>query len=227
MSLLELEFGKQAPLTVTQGSVHEYLGMMVNFSMPGMVKFSMQDYIQGIIDECPKDLQSGAATSLAANHLFQVNPNAEKLNQQDADLFHHLTAKLLYLSKHVCPDLETAVAFLTTRVKAPDVDDYKKLGRCLQYLHEHLTWTSFWRVMEVTQFAGGLMLHTLFTWTCVATPGLLCHWEKGQYNPCPLNNESTLKVQQKQSLSRLMMSWHWCCGHEIFSRHKDSMCMIM
>ena len=32
------------------------------------------------------------------------------------------------------PDLEQAVAFLTTRVKAPDTDDSKKLGRVLRYL---------------------------------------------------------------------------------------------
>ena len=137
MSLLESEFGEEAPLTITWGSVHEYLGIAIDFSMLGKVKFSMWDYIQGIIDECPKDLQTGAATSPAAYHLFQVNLNAKKLNQQGADLFHHLTAKVLYLSKCTHPDLQTAVAFLTARVKAPDVDDYKKLCRCLQYLCEH------------------------------------------------------------------------------------------
>ena len=30
--------------------------------------------------------------------------------------------------------MQTAVAFLCTRVKAPDVDDYKKLGRTMMYL---------------------------------------------------------------------------------------------
>lgn len=43
---------------------------------------------------------------------------------------HHLTAKLLYLSKRTQPDLQTPVSFLTTCVQSPDVDDWKKLWRC-------------------------------------------------------------------------------------------------
>lgn len=40
-------------------------------------------------------------------------------------LFHHLTAKLLYLAKRTRPDLQAAVSFLTMRVLVPDVDDWK------------------------------------------------------------------------------------------------------
>ena len=47
---------------------------------------------------------------------------------KQAETFHHLTAKLLYLCKHTRPDLQMAVAFLTTRVQNPDIDDFKKLG---------------------------------------------------------------------------------------------------
>jgi len=49
-------------------------------------------------------------------------------------MFHHNTAKLLFLCKRARPDLQTAVAFLCTRVKMPDVDDYKKLCRVMRYL---------------------------------------------------------------------------------------------
>jgi hypothetical protein len=31
-------------------------------------------------------------------------------------------------------DLQRAVAFLTTRVEGPDIDDNKKLGRVMKYL---------------------------------------------------------------------------------------------
>ena len=51
-------------------------------------------------------------------------------------MYHHLVAKLLYLGKRTCPDILLAVCFLTTRVSQPDVDDWKKLGRCLRYLEE-------------------------------------------------------------------------------------------
>ena len=53
-----------------------------------------------------------------------------------ADRYHHLIAKLLYLCKRSRPDIQTAVAFLCTRVKQPDSDDWKKLSRCIKYLRE-------------------------------------------------------------------------------------------
>jgi hypothetical protein len=34
---LSEEFGKEAPLTITRGKVHEYLGMQLDFTTPGKV----------------------------------------------------------------------------------------------------------------------------------------------------------------------------------------------
>jgi hypothetical protein len=76
----------------------------------------------------------GASLTGASSHLYNVNENAEKLDNETAILFHHLIAKLLYLSKRTRPDLQTPVSFLTTQVKSPDVDDWKKLGRCSRFL---------------------------------------------------------------------------------------------
>jgi len=45
-------------------------------------------------------------------------------------------ARLLFLSKRARPDLQTAIAFLCTRVQSPDVDDNKKLGRVMRHLRE-------------------------------------------------------------------------------------------
>ena len=91
----------------------------------------MQDFIQGVLDDCPGELMKGASATLAANYLFNVNPDCRKLGEEKASQFHHLTAKLLYLSKRARPDLQTAESFLTIRVQEPDEDDYKKLGQCI------------------------------------------------------------------------------------------------
>ena len=79
----------------------------------------------------------GPCTSPAANHLFNVNENATKLDASSAIIFHHLTAQLLYLAKRTRPDLLLAVSFLCTRVQEPDEDDWKKLGRCLRFLRDN------------------------------------------------------------------------------------------
>ena len=134
LETLQKEYGKEAQIPSTTGKVHEYLGMTIDYSTPGKVVFRMEDYIDRLIKECPNDLLKGNPTSPAANHLFEINPDCEKLSSAQADEFHHLVAKLLYLAKRTRPDILLAVAFLCTRVKGPDMDDYKKLGRCLSYI---------------------------------------------------------------------------------------------
>jgi len=111
---------------VTRGKVHDYLGMVIDYCEKGHVKISMEQYIEETLGELPTDM-SGEAPMPAAAHLFQVDPNAEKLDTTALEMFHRNVAKLLFLCKRTKPNLQTAVAFLCTRVKQPDVDDYKKL----------------------------------------------------------------------------------------------------
>ena len=123
-------YGKITPLTVTRGKVHDYLGMTIDYSVPGKVIIHMDDYVRAILDDAPRDMD-GVVLTPAADHLFDVNPDAKSLDTAQAELFHHLTAKLLFLCKQVRPDIQTPVAFMTTRVQGPDVDDYKKLARTI------------------------------------------------------------------------------------------------
>jgi hypothetical protein len=142
LDLFDKEYGKEAPLVVTRGKIHEYLGMTIDYSVKGKVTIIMDPYIQGMLDDLPIDMAGEAATP-AATHLFQVNEDAEKLDEPTAQIFHHNVAKLLFLCKRARPDIQTAVAFLCTRVKTPDIDDYKKLTRTMRFLrgtiNDHLT----------------------------------------------------------------------------------------
>jgi len=64
-----------------------------------------------------------AAKTPAVRHLFNVNPEAKKLHENTAQLFQHLVAKLLYQSKHTQQVIQTEVAFLSTKLQAPDEDN--------------------------------------------------------------------------------------------------------
>jgi hypothetical protein len=102
--------------------------------MPGKAKILMIDYIENVLEDMPLEWDGEAATA-AANHLFEVNTKDPiMLNEDKAAMFHHHVAQLLFLCKHARPDIQMAVAFLCTRVKGPDNDDYKKLGRVIKYL---------------------------------------------------------------------------------------------
>jgi Reverse transcriptase (RNA-dependent DNA polymerase) len=135
VQLLNAEFGKEMELTIKRGKIHDYLGIQFDFTKQGKVVMTMNDFIEELLKECPDDLMKGTSTTPAAAHLFTINPECDKLDSETATLYHHLTAKLLYLSKRTRPDLQVAVSFLSTRVLSPDTDDWKKLGRCLRYLH--------------------------------------------------------------------------------------------
>ena len=139
------KYGKEAPLTVHWGDAHEYLGMCLDYSVPGKVTFRMEEYLQTVLNETPRDM-TGTAITPATNRLFDVNPESVKLTREKADEFHHITARLLYLCKRARPDIQTTISFLCTRVKEPDTDDWKKLCRCVRYLRGS---SDLWLTLEV------------------------------------------------------------------------------
>jgi len=134
---LNEKVGQESPLTTSRGKVLDYLGMKINYRQKGKVKFVMCEYIDKMLEELPADM-SGLATTTASNYLFNTDPGCTKLGVEKGQLFHHFVAKLLYLCKHTRQDIQTAVAFLCTRVCDPDTDDYEKLTKVMQYIRN--TW---------------------------------------------------------------------------------------
>ena len=66
--------------------------MTIDYSTKGKVKFTMIDYIKGMLDELPVDME-GTVPTHASSHLFEVNDDAEKLSNTMSEMFHHNTAK--------------------------------------------------------------------------------------------------------------------------------------
>ena len=91
-----MEFGKESPLTKTRGK-HDYLGMVPDFSVPGMVEIAMKDNVHEIISEAPGDM-SGTAPTPAGNHLFSLNMTSASY-ESDAQHFHHIVSKLFFVQK--------------------------------------------------------------------------------------------------------------------------------
>ena len=103
---LQGTFRKEAPLTITCGKVHDYLGMVLDYSAPGKVKFSMTDYNKMMLANLPDEM-SGEASTPAAAHLFETNGTGSTLlDEEQADIFHHNVAKILFLCKWAGPDIQ-------------------------------------------------------------------------------------------------------------------------
>jgi hypothetical protein len=116
---LNKEFGTtRKPLAATTGMIHDYLGITIDYSEKGKVTFTMYDYLEVILDEMPADMK-GTAPTPASNNLFEAHEDSPALNKKESDFFHRATARLLFAAKRARPDLQVAVAYLCTRVKAP------------------------------------------------------------------------------------------------------------
>ena len=57
-----------------------------------------------------------------------------KLDKEKAKVVHSIVAMILYIVKRARPDAALANAFLTTRVREPDEDDWRKLEHLIAYL---------------------------------------------------------------------------------------------
>ena len=116
-------------MKVTRGKNHTHLGMLFDFGRKGEVKIRMLDYVMDIIKYFPETIIKVKEIP-AQDCLFKVREEEEKekiLPQEKAEQFHAFVVTLLLLCKRRRPDIQTAIAFLTTRVRKPDQDDWKKL----------------------------------------------------------------------------------------------------
>ena len=135
-------------MKVSRGKVHKYLGMTLDFTTKGQVEISMIDYVKEVIEAWDKVSQPAddefttvlskrarkAKKTAAPEDLFKIDEDATKLDTKMSTAFHNIVAKALYLVKRARPDASVSIAFLTTRVRAPDVDDWRKLGHLIEYL---------------------------------------------------------------------------------------------
>ncbi len=132
-------------MKVHWGKTHKYLGMSLDFSHKGQCRVTMHDYIDATLkayDLAIKDHNDGyevigkrrSKASAAPDNLFVVNEDCEKLSDEAAAAFHTIMAKALYVTKRARPKISLAIAFLTTRVRSPDTDDWEKLNHLVEYL---------------------------------------------------------------------------------------------
>jgi hypothetical protein len=152
---LSAEYG--IAVVTHRGKVHDYLGMILDYSCDdGNVIVNMAEYIKLIVADFPEEI-SGFRATPAADHLFDVRDplEAHQLPEEQARAFHHAVAQLNFLSARARRDIQPVTAFLTTRVRAPDEDDWGKVKRVLQYLNctlhmplilsaESMTLTRWW-----------------------------------------------------------------------------------
>ncbi len=115
------------------GMTHDYPGMTFDYAFKREVQINMCKYLSKVIEDFPEEIMGVSATP-AADHLFKVREDGRKLSKEQVDVFHHIVYQLLFAANRACQDIQTAVSLLTTRVQAPNEDDWGKHKRVLKYL---------------------------------------------------------------------------------------------
>ena len=133
---IEEKHGGTTKVTPSRGKKHDYLASILDYSTPGVVKIDMTRYIKAMVVDFkyPEELGDKVPKTPAAAHLFEVRDDVEKLDGDKAEEFHHVVAKGLFVCKRARDDIQPTIAFLCTRVKEPDHDDWQKLLRLMRYL---------------------------------------------------------------------------------------------
>jgi hypothetical protein len=139
LSWVKKTYGSIGVVKITRGKVHDYLGMRLDYTQPGKAIIDMVDYVQSILRSFPvEEFQGRKVNSPWTHDLFNVNDESPQLPREKAEKFHTVTAQGLFVCKRGRPDISPAVAYLTTRVRSPNVDDWAKLVRMMKYLSQ--TW---------------------------------------------------------------------------------------
>eukprot|EP00934_Nitzschia_sp_Nitz4_P004202 Nitzschia sp. Nitz4//scaffold466_size5842//986//4399//NITZ4_009198-RA/size5842-processed-gene-0.7-mRNA-1//-1//CDS//3329552510//4192//frame0 len=118
-----------------RGKRHDYLAMHLDYNIPGAIQIDMAYYVKAMLEEFPFDLKGMKGTYPWSEDLFKVNETSTPLQNYEREIFHTFVAKSLFLCKRARPDILPAVAFLSTRVRSPDIDDWQKLRKMLAFLN--------------------------------------------------------------------------------------------
>jgi hypothetical protein len=84
-------------MVVSQGKIHKYLGMTIDYTFHGQVRISMLEYVEEILKALAIEEPKGAGTksSAAPENLFVVNEDCIKVTPEKAVQFHNLLAKIV------------------------------------------------------------------------------------------------------------------------------------
>jgi len=133
---LEKQYGK---MDVDHGFLHTFVGISIHFLDNGEVKFSMQDHVLDAIDDFHEEV-SKSRTSPTGDSIFQVTSTSPLLDIRKGKFFHSIFAKLLFINRRACPDIQVPIGFLRTRVACSTQEDWIKLKHVLEYLKSIIDW---------------------------------------------------------------------------------------
>ena len=137
------------------GTVHNYLGMTIDFTVSGTASITMDGMVRDIVATSgTKDLDK-KSSSPTRDNLFTIDPDEEPVAEPDRQTFHSTVQKTAYVAKRVRPECLAAISFLQTRVTKATPSDIYKLDQVIRYLHQSPN-----RGIRIKPGAAGIVIRT-------------------------------------------------------------------
>jgi hypothetical protein len=107
---LQKIYGRHGEVTSHRDKKHDYLGMELDYTEDGKVKFGMKKYVESMLNEFPiKFKKTNKAASPAGDSLFNEG-QGKKLETGRAETYHTTVARGLFLCKRARPDIQPTIA---------------------------------------------------------------------------------------------------------------------
>ena len=107
--------------------------MDVNFISGKKISVSTPHHVYEALEYFGGTLK-GNVVNPETSQLFTITIESKELGDEIKDRYHLITANILWIMNRSCPDLETSVSFICTRMKLPTNEDWGKIRRFLKYL---------------------------------------------------------------------------------------------
>ena len=120
-------------MKVTRGHRHDYLAMVLDYPIPGVLQLDTTNYVKGMIDDFPAKLEGEGAIPWTGK-LFTVDKKSKRLEDERAKIFHTFVMKGMFLCKRGRQDIQPGIAFLATRTSEPTERDWSKLVKLMMFL---------------------------------------------------------------------------------------------
>jgi hypothetical protein len=112
--------------------------MILDFTEPKVFACDMIKYVTTMSQDFFEAFPELFKTTVKGpwdDKLFIVDPKSPLLDKKRSEAFHSYTAKILFAGKRGRQDMGPGLAFLTTRVIQPTVQDWNKLVRMMNFIH--------------------------------------------------------------------------------------------
>jgi hypothetical protein len=108
--------------------------MIMDFTQESALKLDVRCHVKGMIEEFPCEIKATTTAPWTEKSLKIQVEDSKKLEEEQRSIFHTCVMKGMFLCKRARPDIDPAIAFLSSRVNDTSKDDWKKSLRVLGFL---------------------------------------------------------------------------------------------